>query len=285
MKIAKFWERADIEMPGRDGHPYTVTGWGWSNTDGEEAKQRALDSARSIVARLTAGKGFPEAYDYLERPRREEVVEEVRSDDGELIAAVTRNHYGSLVLNTGSMMFIDIDLHLEAPFAGLMRSLKQMFGIAALGPAEQAVADIRSAAARFPSMTFRVYRTLAGFRVAVVGKRILPGSVESSELFDAFGSDPLYVKLCTKQDSFRARLTPKHWRCGAARPLAKFPYETPQARASYDVWKQQYERTCTAFAACAFLEQIGTTPTTADHARLIRLHDSLARVDSQLPLA
>ena len=285
MKIARYWQRSDIEMTGRDGYPYTVTGWGWSNSDEQEAKQRAVDSAQAIVARLTAGQGFPDGYEYLDRPRREEIVKEVRGDDGELIAAVTRNHYGSLVLNTASMMFIDIDLPVESGFASFVRSVKQMFGLAAQSPADRKRAEIRAAAARFPGATFRVYRTLAGFRIAVMHKRISPGSAESAEMFAAFGSDPLYVRLCARQESFRARLTPKYWRCGGPRPSFSFPYETPQARDAHESWKRAYDAACSTFASCTFVEQIGTRPALADHVRLSRLHDTAARAESQLPLA
>ena len=285
MKLARYWERADLEVPGRDGYPFPITGWGWSETNRDEAKQRALDSVQNIAARLTAGKGFPDQYDYLERPRREEIVEEIRNDDDELLGAITRNHYGSLVMNTAQLMFIDIDLPVESSMQSLVRSVKQLFGMAAESPADRKRTEIKDAAARFPDHTFRVYRTLAGFRIAVVNKRIAPGSSESAELFAAFGSDPLYVRLCARQDSFRARLSPKHWRCGVARPMVSFPYETAEAQTTFDKWKRTYENGCSGFAACSLIEQIGATPSFSDHARLIRLHDTFSRAESKLPLA
>lgn len=285
MKIARYWERADMEIPGQDGFPFPITGWGWSETSREEAAQRARDSVQNIASRLTSGKGFPDAYSYLSRPRREEIVEELTNDEGELIAFITRNHYGALVLNTASLMFIDVDVPVENPGSGFFRSIKQLFGKPAVSPADLIRARIRDAAARFPSMTFRVYRTLAGFRIAVMNKRISPNSTEAVELFNAFGSDPLYVTLCRNQESFRARLTPKHWRCGIEKPLTNFPYETPEARSLFANWKAKYERDSSGFATCHFIEQIGTNTALHENARLIRIHDSSAKADSQLQLA
>lgn len=285
MKIARFWERVDMDIPGSDGYPFPITGWGWSETSSDEAKQRAQDSAQNFATRLTAGKGFPDTYTYGTRPRREEIIEEFTNDDGELIAFNTRNHYGSLVMNTAHLMFIDIDVPIENPGSGLMRLIKEMFGKSAPPPAEATRTKIRAVAENFPNLTFRVYRTLAGFRVAVINKRISPNSMEAGELFQAFGSDPLYVKLCSNQESFRARLTPKHWRCGAEKPPMQFPYETPEARAMHENWKPNYERSCSGYAACHFIDQIGTASALHEHARLIRVHDSLTRSDTQLQLA
>lgn len=285
MKIARFWERSDLQITTRDGNPFPISGWGWSETSRDEALQRSRDSVQNIAARLTSGAGFPDSYSYGTRPRREEIVEEFTNDDGEIVAFITRNHYGSLVMNTAHLMFIDVDVPVQPAGSGLIRFFKGLFGSPAPLPAEVTRAKISDAAARFPHLTFRIYRTLAGFRIAVVNKRIQPKSPEAAELFQAFGSDLLYVKLCSNQESFRARLTPKYWRCGLERPPTEFPFETPQARSLFDSWKANYEQGCSSFAACHFVEQIGTASATAENARLIRLHDSTSGAESQRQLA
>jgi hypothetical protein len=285
MKIARFWERSEMEITSRDGNRFPISGWGWSETSREEALRRSRDSVQNISARLTSGAGFPDAYGYANRPRREEIVEEITNDDGELIAFITRNHYGSLVLNTARLMFIDVDVPVQPPGSGFIRFFKQLFGKPSPLPAEIVRAKIADAAAKFPTLTFRVYRTLAGFRIAVVSKRISPKSAEAAELFQAFGADPLYVTLCSNQESFRARLTPKHWRCGIEKPPTEFPFETAQARTRIDIWKDAYDRGCSGFAACHLVEQIGSESATSENARLIRLHDSASKADSQLQLA
>ena len=285
MKIARFWERSEMQITSRDGSLFPVTGWGWSETSREEALQRSRDSVQNIAARLTSGKGFPDTYTYGTRPRREEIVEELTNDDGELIAFITRNHYGSLVMNTAHLMFIDVDVPIQPAGSGLIRFIKGLFGDPPSSPAEAIRTKIANAAARFPNLAFRVYRTLAGYRIAVVNKRISPTSPEAADLYQAFGADPLYVKLCANQESFRARLTPKHWRCGIQGPPVQFPFETPQARAMFDGWKANYDRGCGSFAACHLVEQIGTASALHENARLLRLHDAASKADTQLQLA
>lgn len=285
MKIARFWERSEMEITSRDGNRFPITGWGWSETSREEALQRSRDSVQNIAARLTSGAGFPDSYTYGTRPRREEIVEELTNDEGEMIAFITRNHYGSLVMNTAHLMFIDVDVPIQPAGSGLIRFIKGLFGDPAPPPAEATRTKIANAAASFPGLTFRIYRTLAGFRIAVVNKRISPTSSEAAELYRAFGADPLYIKLCANQESFRARLTPKHWRCGIEKPPTQFPFETSQARALFDSWKGNYERGCGAFAACHLVEHIGTASALRENARLLRFHDSMSKADSQLQLA
>ncbi len=55
---------------------------------------------------------------YLDRPMREPVLREVKKDNGELAAVVTRNSYGCLVLNTARVMFVDVDLPELKPEGG-----------------------------------------------------------------------------------------------------------------------------------------------------------------------
>ena len=57
----------------------------------------------------------------------------------------------------------------------------------------------------------------------------------------ALGADPAFLHLCRIQGSFRARLTPKPWRCGQANPPGSFPRE-PEAQAAFAEWLAQYQR-------------------------------------------
>jgi len=40
----------------------------------------------------------------------------------------------------------------------------------------------------------------------------------ADQVFDTLGADPPYRRLCRTQKCFLARLTPKPWRCGVAKP-------------------------------------------------------------------
>jgi hypothetical protein len=269
-----------IQLP--NGKPMAVTAWGWSADSANEAQKRAEESVQRSAARIAAGQGFPDSYSYLDRPRREEIVEEIKGPEGEIIAMVTRNQYGSLVLNTTNLMFIDVDVPAEPP--SLVQSIKRLFGVAVPDASEKIKEQIAATAASRPEYTFRLYKTAAGFRLAVINKRITPTSPESESLLAAFGSDPLYVKLCKNQESFRARLSPKHWRCGVKSPRDRFPFEDESAENRHRDWTKKYHDASGQYATCAFVEQYGSQQGVADFRQLIELHDRETKAASGLPL-
>lgn len=282
MKIARHWKRAEmqVQMPG--GNPMVVTAWGWSADNIAEAQQRAEEAVQRSAARIAAGQGFPDSYSYSDRPQREEIVDEIKNTDGEIIAMITRNGYGSLVLNTTYLMFIDVDV----PPGGisLIQSIKRLFGIHVPDASDKVRQQIAATAASRPEYTFRLYKTAAGFRLAVMNKRITPTSPESEALLAAFGSDPLYVKLCKNQESFRARLSPKHWRCGVQKPYDRFPFENESAENRHRGWTKNYHKAADQYATCAFVEQYGSQQGVADFRQLIDLHDRETKAASGLQL-
>ena len=286
MKFARYWTRGRAEARSRAGRLLTVTSWGWSMLSLAEAEERADAAARRGAARIAAGEPFPHGYEYTDRPAREEMVEEFRDEDGELSAAVTRNSYGSLILNTRDLMFIDVDLP-PGPSGGggLLDAIKGLFGQAPEDPATRLRQRIEALASAHPQYTFRVYRTFAGFRCAVVNRRLRPDGAEAARLLEDFGADPLYVRLCRSQQSFRARLTPKYWRCGADRPPPRFPWEAADEEAAYRAWERAYEARCAGFAACRLVGQFGPEAAYAEARTLIELHDRRTGADSGLTLA
>ncbi len=62
---------------------------------------------------------------------------------------------------------------------------------------------------------WRIYRTRAGLRLLATHALFDPETAAADGVFDALGADPLYRQLCKTQKCFRARLTPKYWRCEA----------------------------------------------------------------------
>lgn len=282
MKIARHWKRAVMQIQMSDGKPMAVIAWGWSADSADEAQKRAEESVQRSAARIAAGQGFPDGYSYLDRPRREEIVEEIKITDGEIIAMITRNHYGSLVLNTTNLMFIDVDVSPGGP--SLVQSIKSLFGFPVPDASEKVREQIAATAASRPEYTFRLYKTAAGFRLAIMNKRITPTSPESDALLAAFGSDPLYVKLCKNQESFRARLSPKHWRCGVKSPHDRFPFENESAEDRHRNWTKKYQEASGQYATCAFVEQYGSQQGVADFRELIELHDRETKAASGLPL-
>jgi hypothetical protein len=239
-----------------------------------------------VAARIAADERPPRDYGYADRPVREEVVEEITGADGDAAAALTRNSYGSLVLNTRDLVFIDIDLPQETSGGGLVGALKGLFGKSeADDPASRIRRRVAAQTATRPDLTIRLYRTFAGFRCAVTNRRMSPAGPESRRLLGEFGADPLYVRLCQVQQSYRARLTPKYWRCGGRRPPNRFPWDTEADEQEYRAWEREYEAQSARFATCRFVEQFGSQEGNAESAALIRLHDELTKSDSGLELA
>jgi hypothetical protein len=94
--------------------------------------------------------------------------------------------------------------------------------------------------------------------------------------------------MCLNQHCFRARLTAKPWRMGSASkkrpPYGIWPVKPEQlpARAA---WAAEYERAAANFAACHFVETLGSGVAHPDVRGVIELHDAQCRALSELPLA
>ena len=99
------------------GHgPFALTIHGSSDVSLEDARR---DARRRMDALVAAG-GPEQEHDsgleyYPSRRLPEELLEEVRGEDGTLIAAITRNRYGAAVLNTDALLISDIDLPQGSP--------------------------------------------------------------------------------------------------------------------------------------------------------------------------
>ena len=188
--------------------------WRWSANSLAEAQSLAEQAARQLADRFRAG-DFPERHGYYpDRPMREPVLREFKNGTGELAAVITRNSYGCQVLNTKRAMFVDIDLPEPKP-DGL---LKRLFGgpkIPSPDPAQtKAIAKADAWATAHPGWGWRIYRTRAGLRLLATHDIFEADGPIAQAVFESLGADPLYRKLCQAQKCFRARLTPKPWRCG-----------------------------------------------------------------------
>jgi hypothetical protein len=225
-------------------------------------------------------KPFPHRYEYEARPLREELLQTVGGADSRAtIGIVTRNRYGAQVLNAERLLFLDVDL----PPRGLFARLRQLF--ARTTPEERVLAQLRGALEHHGGATFRIYRTASGFRVMAVDRPFDPASPETQELMRCTRSDPAYARLCRSQKCFRARLTPKPWRCGVAKPPGEFPRSEPEAAHAFAGWLREYEQASTRFATCRYLETIGNGRASGDARRLQELHDRVTRCEEPLPLA
>ena len=285
MRIARYWAKATSPIKSPTAPVGQVSVWRASDESREEAQRQADEAARRLAERFQSGQPLPRDYGYADRPLREELLKEIYGDDSQPLAIVTRNSYGAVVLNTASLMFIDVDVPPETAGGQIFRAVRGFLGRTPPSP-EAATRDaIAEWIAAHPDFSGRWYKTAAGYRLMITSQPFSPTSDESQRTLTLAGADPLYIRLCQTQECFRARLTPKAWRCGASRPPAAFPFEAPEFEAAYRRWEEDYDRACQAYATCHLLETFGNGEILSELLPLVELHDGLTKASQSLPLA
>ncbi|HNE66995.1 MAG TPA: hypothetical protein PLE39_01345 [Anaerolineales bacterium] len=252
MRIYKYWavERQTFEV---QGEQKTGTFYGGSNESVEDARakvQAKLDRVKRKIA------GDPRAFNGYEVDIREQVLEEINPQ-----AVITRNRYGAKVLNVASMMILDIDkpkLSLSGLFSKKDDKSKMYEMVEKL------------ASSKYSQFGFRIYETFQGVRVIVLGRDFDPRNAVTTAMMAEFNCDPLYTILCSKQECFRARLTPKPRRMGMKSMTIRFPREDTDLQT--ENWLSEYDRRSGDFSVCRFIGQAGAAAPTND---LVHLHDEL----------
>ncbi len=285
MNFPRYWAR------GRSGN---FTAWRWSDTSFDQAQAEAGEAAARLAERFRT-QGQPlDRYGYSDRPLREPVLREIRGSAGELAAVVTRNSYGCQVLNTAGAMFVDVDLEegesQAAPAPGLGGLLGSLFGRSAPpkgdGGVEGVIGKAESWARAHTGWNWRVYRTKAGLRLLATHQSFRPEDPSSQTAFDAVGADPLYRRLCKAQQSFRARLTPKPWRCGVSNPPSRWPFPDAATERRFAEWDGEYQAACRDRATCQYVRSVGSGAISDAIQPLIDLHDQMTRASAAgMPLA
>lgn len=241
MYFPTYWAR------GRAG---SASCWRWSDISLAEA-QRDADARAIELERLFASGERLDRYGYSDRPVREEVLEQHAG------VAITRNVYGAQILNAEHAMFVDIDFaddpSREAPALAKLRTWATGHGLAT-----------------------RVYRTAAGLRALVTSQGFDPKADATGALLREVGCDPLYIRLCQVQASFRARLTAKPWRIAMRPPGVRWPFDVPEAAERFQTWLASYEAASQAVVACRFVEAIGPATVDPAIAPVLALHDARA---------
>jgi hypothetical protein len=244
-------------------------------------------AARQLADRLRRG-DFPERHHgyYPGRPFREPVLREIKNEAGEVAAAVTRNSYGCLVLNTSRVMFVDVDLPEPKRSGGF---LKRLFGkpetTPAVDPANDAIVRAEMWARQHQEWGWWIYRTRAGLRLLATHAVFDPVVAAGDGVFDALGADPLYRQLCKAQKCFRARLTPKPWRCGVHDKPERWPWLEPRAEARFNKWEMAYRAKSANWATCKLVRKVGSTDIHPEVQLILGVHDEATRAESELPLA
>jgi hypothetical protein len=288
MKIPLYWSKATAEGPGPQGRPASISCWRSSDASHEDAQQSALAAAARALQRFAARQRIGR-YPYGVGPLREEVLQRFENSQGELYAAVTRNGYGALVLNAAKALFFDIDFPPASPWEGLKSAFARLFGKASPLPGvrqeEEAKDRLEAYLRAHRGWGIRLYRTRAGLRGLVTHDLFDPVSDATLGMLKAIGADPLYVRLCKAQECFRARLTPKPWRCGHFVNRTAWPREGGEQQAIFDLWLAQYMAKQNRYATCRYLGTLGVETVHPEIETIVEVHDKITRCREPLDLA
>ncbi|MBC6609706.1 hypothetical protein H8B15_02150 [Hymenobacter sp. BT507] len=284
MQVYSYWARATLDCADAAGLPYHLTAYAGSDNSEAAAKQAVAQLLHTRHARLLANQALAE-YPTGSAPLREELLQRLHNKQGEMIGALTRNHYGSIVLNTLAVMFLDIDavdlrerIYPTLPPLSVSEFFRRLFS----PPPAPVYRDLDESLQlrltawlhQHPNWNFRVYRTRLGFRLLVTHQLLTPDTAAAQAVFTAFRTDATYVRLCQKQHCYRARLSPKPWRIGWQRPWLVFPYDTPAEQQEQRAWEQAYADRSAAYSVCAWVGDYGSGHVCPDAAQLIELHDA-----------
>jgi len=136
---------------------------------------------------------------------------------------------------------------------------------------------------RNPSWNVRLYQTPGGLRLLATHQPFEASAPTVMRFFSAVGTDPVYVRMCCNQQCLRARLTGKPWRIGVEGHMRPRPGIWPvrsdrlQARTE---WVSKYEQAATAYAACRFIESMGSGQVHPEIGDIVELHDREARANN-----
>jgi hypothetical protein len=283
MNIPKYWAKGRQNVTGPNNRKFDVVNWQGSDVSVDDARQKALARAGEVAQKITRGEPL-DRYGYSDRPLREEIKEGIQNPFRSEVALITRNGYGALVLNSDRAMFIDIDIPgMDKPRKkGLFGGGKDFFDPA---PYQPSVGAVEEWAGRHPEYALRIYATYAGLRCLILNTVFDPKSEQAIGILGELRSDPLYVRLCKAQECFRARLTPKPWRCGVRQPRDRYPWENPRIEAQYRQWEKQYETAASKYSTCQLLRELGGKEIHPDIQPIVSFHDRVTGVESNLPLA
>ena len=201
---------------------------------------------------------------------------------------MTRNNYGAVILNTARVAFIDLDFPSTAGGGQLKRLFARWFGKPVPSPDAQRESAIWQWLEQFvavnPGHGFRVYRTFAGLRAIATHDLFDPTSPTTLEMLQKLGTDPLYVRLCKVQECFRARLTPKPWRCGCMPNPVRWPREDAGQQSRFEKWDANYTAAQDKYATCRLLGTLGVDHVRPEVDQVIQVHDRMTRCNERVAL-
>lgn len=303
----------------------SVRRFGWSDTSQAEAQTMADARARDAFERILAGEKLPSneprvPYDAEGLPIREEIVDRhgevviTRNSYGArclnspdvLFADVDFKPLPPVRLG-GAMAALSLAAGvvcgvLVHPVAGVVAAIATMLIVGMVrakrakrrdrseggGPEARALAPVKAFVAANPDWHLRVYRTPNGFRLLAMHRTFDPLDPQVHAFFEAIGADGYYALSCKHQHCFRARVSGKPWRMGLREHMPSWRSAWPIAeerRPERERWVAEYERKAEGFAACRFVERLGSNDYVSATYAVQRLHDDLCRAECNLPMA
>ena len=274
MKVFQFWVKEEQHTENDEGFNYDLRCWGGSNESVEDASQVAQSKLANLIKKVQS-REFPDDYGYGAEIR-ETLIEEIHDTHGNLIAAVTRNRYGALVLNVQQLFIADIDTE-PLGCAGIFTSAKKM--------RQKQMDRITDFAQTHRELGIRLYETNAGFRLFITNQAIPTSDPKAKEFLTKLNSDYLYQILCFKQECYRARLTPKPWRLELNGPACTLLDMNDEEWEVFNAWLKEYETKSQGRSVCRLINTWGSESMSDDIAKIIELHDRHTLGTDQATLA
>jgi len=271
MKFAKYWKSVTIPVNKPFFNRDKVDVWGASNDSSDQALANAEDRAAKFKKLVDSEFTKKDEYEYWNGFIREEIIDEIKSDDGRDLAVLTRNSYGATVLNSESILFGDMDL----PVTSFLNRILEKFGKTKKDKTFL-LNKIEAYQKKNPNISIKVYETYAGLRFVVTNKTYNPMDAAVESLFSDLHVDPLYKRLCKQQTCFRARLTPKPWRLNLERPASRFPRGSGKMQNDFEDWLKKYQLSSANKSVVNTLASFGTSAMHPDVEKVLRVHDSYA---------
>lgn len=176
---------------------------------------------------------------------------------GLLVGAATLTGFMRNSTNTALLLSI-----LAIPLSFLLASGAFRVVLLAGGGVERVARNrVLAYSSRHPEWSFHLYRTPAGWRALATHQTFSPDDPAVADCFSQLRVDPVYTLMCRNQQCFRARVSAKPWRIGIAahmRPRPGVWPVAPQRMGVRNAWVEQYEAHAGGYAACHFIESVGS---------------------------
>lgn len=326
MIVPDFWAEARRQQRTARSQ-VTVRRFGWSTVSQADAQAMAESRAEEALEQILTGRKLARRERKVPYNGSDglPIREEVLSRHGDEV--ISRNSYGAHCLNSPRALFADVDFQVGegwglpflllaplaaaslgaglwfrsawvagllflacVPLALLIAEAIRSYALRASGRLEQSARQrIVAFLAANPTWNLRLYRTPAGYRLLATHQLFDARSDEVRRFFSALRVDPVYIRMCTNQNCFRARLTAKPWRIGIPdnmRPRPGVWPVRPESMAARTAWISRYEAKSEEFAACRYVESLGSGKVDYQIRPVIELHDRESRaLAREFPIA